>query len=284
MDSPALLHQLHCIPQHRQRTKSQEVHLQKPQFLNGGHGKLGSDRAVRSSGQRHQLLCRSGTDYHTCRMHRGMSWQAFQSLTHVNQMLYLRIRLIHLTQLRIDLQGTVNGNVQLIGNHLCKRIHIRIGQIHHSSHITDDSLGSQGTEGNNLHHLFGTVFAADIINHLLSSFEAEVNINIRHGNTFRIQKSFKQQIIFNGINIGNLQAVGNDTSCRRTTSRTYHNTVLLGIVNKVPNDQEIIHIAHGPDNTKLIIQTLPKALPGGAGRRIHILSVSFHKAVITKLI
>ena len=119
-------------------------------------------------------------------MHGGVSGKALQPPAHVNQVLYLFIRLIQLSQLRIDLQGAVNGDVKLIGDHFGKRIHISIWQVHHSSHIPDHALRCKRTEGDDLHHLLRAVFAAHIIDDLLPSLKAEVYIYIRHGYTLRI--------------------------------------------------------------------------------------------------
>ena len=35
-------------------------------------------------------------------------------------------------------------------------------------------------------------------------------------------------------------------------------SVAFGIINKIPDDEEIIHIAHAFDNAKLIIQPFPE--------------------------
>ena len=49
MDTLALFDQRHRVSKHGQGAKPQEIHFQKSQFLDGGHGKLRGDGAVRSS-------------------------------------------------------------------------------------------------------------------------------------------------------------------------------------------------------------------------------------------
>ena len=143
-----------------------------------------------------------------------MPGKALKTFAHVDQRMDLFVRLIKLTKLRIDLQRPVYGNIQFIGNHLGKIIHISIRQIHHPAYVPDHALGSKGTESYNLYYLFRPILPAHIINHLLPSFKAEVYIDIRHGNTLRVQKTLKQKIIFDGINIGNLQRIRNNTPGR----------------------------------------------------------------------
>ena len=52
-------------------------------------------------------------------------------------------------------------------------------------------------------------------------------------------------MIADWIDIRDLQTIGNDTSSRRTSSRTYHDIIGPRKVDKIPHDQEIIHITHG---------------------------------------
>ena len=119
-------------------------------------------------------------------MHGGVSRKSLKALAHVDEFLHLLIRLIHFPKLGINLKCPVYGDIQFIWNHLGKGVHVSIGKIHHTPHITDNTLGSQGTEGNDLNHLFRSVFPAHVINDLLPSLEAEVDINIGHGYTLRI--------------------------------------------------------------------------------------------------
>ena len=158
-------------------------------------------------------------------MHGGVPGKPLKTLAHIDQGPDLLISLVKLSQFRIDLKGSVNSDVQLIGDHLGKGIHIGIGQIHHPAHIPDYALCRQGTKGNDLNHLLRPIFTAYIVYDLLPSFVTEVNINIGHGNTLRIQETFKQKIISDGIDIGDLQRIGNNASRCRSTARPHHDPV-----------------------------------------------------------
>ena len=278
-----ILNKFYRIMDHSQCTQPQEIHFQQSQFFQCRHGKLGDDGTVGASGQRHEFIRRLLTDDHARRMHGGMSGQSFQALTHIDQMMHLLILLIKLSEFRVHFQRFAQGDVQFVGHHLGNGIHERIGQIHNTSHITDDTLGCQGTERNDLHHLVVAVFSAHIIDDFLSPFEAEVHINIGHGHTFRIQETFKQQIIMNGINVGDLQAICHDTSRSGTSSRSHRNPVFFRIVDEIPYDQEIVHISHSADDTQLVIQTFPQGLSGLPGRLVTV-TVTLCQSVITKLV
>ena len=133
-------------------------------------------------------------------MHGGVSWQSFQLFTHVDQIMNLLVFLIELPEFRIQFQRTTQSNIQLIGHHLGDTVSEIIGHIQYTRHIPDHTFGCQSTKSNDLYHLILTVFTFYILDNLLSSLIAEVNINIGHGYTLRIQKTLKQQIITDRVN------------------------------------------------------------------------------------
>mgnify|MGYP001092325516 CR=1 FL=1 len=57
-------------------------------------------------------------------------------------------------------------------------------------------------------NLIFAVFFHNVINDFLSSVDTEININIWHRYTFRIQESFKQQIVPKRLDIRNIQTIG----------------------------------------------------------------------------
>ena len=205
-----------------------------------------------------------------------MPGKSLQTLAHIDEYLNLFVGFVELSQLRIGLERPVYRDIQLVGDHFGDTVHIGIGQIHYPSHVPDYPLGRHGTEGHDLNHLLGTVLLSHIINDLLPSFKAEVNVDIGHGYTLGIQETFKQQVIFNRIDIGDFQAIGYDASCRRSSSRPHHDIITLGIINKIPYNEEIIHVTHAPDNIQFIIQPLLQ--------RAVILRITFLQTVAAELI
>ena len=85
------------------------------------------------------------------------------------------------------------------------------------------------------------------------------------------------------IDVGDLQAICHDASRRRSSSRSHGDPVLLGIIDEIPHDQEVVHISHSLNNTQLIIQALPESLSGLSGGLIAV-TVAFRQSVIAKLI
>ena len=73
-----------------------------------------------------------------------------------------------------------------------------------------------------------------------------------------------------------MQAVSGDTSRRASSSGPDHDVVLPGEIDVVPNDQEVIHIAHLADGVKLILQSLPQSAV--------VIRIALLHAVVAKLV
>ena len=254
------LRQLLRVLNNRQGAKPQKVHLQQSQFLQCRHGKLGRNRAVRGTGERDKFLHRPGGNDHAGSMHGGVSGQSLQSPCHVNQPVDLLIALVELLQLLIHAKRLVNRNIQLIGNHLGDHITAGIRQIHHSSDIPDDTARSHRSKGNDLDDPVFSVLPHHIVNDLLPPLEAEIYINIRHGNTLRVQEPLKQKVVFQRIQFGDVQGVRNQAARRTSPPRSDHNVMGLCKMDIIPDDKEIVHIPHLPYDFQLIVKTVTDLL------------------------
>ena len=193
-------------------------------------------------------------------MHGTVPRKPLQTLRHVDQVLYLLVIFIGPAQLRILLKRFIDRDVQLLGDHLRDTVHKRIGKIHHTPHVADHAPRRQSSESDDLHYPVLAVLAHHIIDDLLPSLIAEVHVDIGHGHTLRVQEPLKQELIADRVNGGDLQAVGDDASRRRPSSRSDRDPVVLRILDEIPYDKEIIHISHVPDRIKLIAQAVLQLL------------------------
>ena len=72
-----------------------------------------------------------------------------------------------------------------------------------------------------------------------------------------------------------MQAVGYDGSGTGTTARAHRNPGFLGIADKVPDNQVVIHVPHPADNADFVFQPLSVFLRG--------ILIPLGKAVLTQL-
>ena len=54
--------------------------------------------------------------------------------------------------------------------------------------IRDSPPGGHGAEGDDLGHVVGAVLVLDVLNDLLPPADAEVDVDVRHGDPLRVQK------------------------------------------------------------------------------------------------
>ena len=93
--------------------------------------------------------------------------------------------------------------------------------------------------------LFLTIFIRHPTKHITSPVIIKVNINIGQRNTVGIQKTLEQQIIFNRVNLRNLQAISYCRTGSRTTPRSNRHTHVTTCCNKVLHNQEVPREPHG---------------------------------------
>ena len=161
-------------------------------------------------------------------------------------------------------------------NHLGDTIHFVVGHVKRTTDIADRRLRRHRSERNDLCYVVDTISFGNVIDDFATFHIAKIDIDIRHRNTFGIQESLKEELIFERIDIADTQQVRNDTACRRTTSRADCDIMLSGILDKIPHDQEITGEPHLINDAQFIFQSRRHL-----GRRL--LSVSPSDAVFAKM-
>ena len=117
----------------------------------------------------------------------------------------------------------VDGDADGGGNHLGHAVHFAVGQVEGAAYVFDGGLGGHGVEGDDLRDLLAAVLAGDVVDHFAAAVHAEVDVDIRHGDAFGIEKAFEEQIVLQGIDVGDFHGVGNQRTGGRTTARADRN-------------------------------------------------------------
>ena len=82
-------------------------------------------------------------------------------------------------------------------------IHLPVWHLQYAAHIAQHSPCLQTTEGDDLRYLIAAIFILNIFDHFLAAILTEIDIEIWHGQTFRIKEAFEKQREAQGIKIGN---------------------------------------------------------------------------------
>ena len=145
-------------------------------------------------------------------------------------------------------------DLQYVRNQLCKPVGVRIRYTQNARNVANDRLCRHRSERNDLRNVAVPVLASDVIDDFLPAFVTEINVEIRHRDTLRIQKALKQQIILQRIDVGDIEEVRRKRRRAASASRSDHDVVRFGVMDEVPDDQVIIDKSHPLDHGKLVFE------------------------------
>ena len=134
-------------------------------------------------------------------MNSGVPHQAFEPAGNVDQFADLYLILIRLLQRGRIGQCLINRDIQSIRHHFGDAIYIAVRNIHRAANIFDCGFRSHGSEGDNLRDLLASVFTRHVVDDFAPPIHAEVNVDIRHRDAFRIQESLEEQFVLQRINV-----------------------------------------------------------------------------------
>ena len=131
----------------------------------------------------------------------------FPLIKHIAIMIFFFIRFIY--------------DKRTVRNHFTKAIRLIYRQMAYSGNIFNRAFCRHSPESNNMRNMIYAIAFLYILNDLITTFIVKIHINIRHRNSLGIEKTLKEQIIFDRIQIGNSKTIGNCRSCRRTSPRPH---------------------------------------------------------------
>ena len=260
-----------CIFQNREVAEAEKVHLEQAEFFQCGHRILADDRFIVLR-KRNILHHRFFRDHDSGGMGGGMAGHALQRPGDIDQLTDAVIAFIHVPQRFGEAQSFVQCHVDGHGDLL--RDHVGLCKCHgkHTPYIADRSAGGQRAESDDLGDMILPVDAVHIVDDFTPTVDAEVYVDIRHGNTFRVEKAFKEQTVFDRVNIGDVQAVGDNAPCSTSAPRTDRDALTFGVGNEVRNDEKIVHKPHLADHFQLVVQLGMDLRTGGKTFRESLLT------------
>ena len=186
----------------------------------------------------------------------SISGHSLQTHGRVDELFDPLIAIVHFFQLRADFQCFFQSNVQSGGHQLRNNIRFGIAEVQCTTHVTDGTTGSHGTEGSDLGHMVGTIFPHNILDHFTTALLTEIRIEVGHGHTFGVQESLENQRILHGVHFRNVHTICHNGSGAGTSARSNRDSLFLGVTDKVPDDQIIVDIAHAGNDANFVFQTV----------------------------
>ena len=185
-----------------------------------------------------------------------MTRQTFETLGHIDQFLDSSIILNQVFEIRILIQRFIERDMQFGGHHLRDLVHFRICHFHPAARVPNDSARRHRAERNDLRNVLAPVLFRDVVDHLSASVHAKVDIDVGQRHAFGIEETLKQQAVLQGIKIRDPHAIGHEAARGRTAARTDRDFVLTGIVNEIPDNEEVSRIFHALNDAHLFFEPL----------------------------
>ena len=96
-----------------------------------------------------------------------------------------------------------------------------------------------------------------MLDHPVAAFHAKVHVEIRHGDPLGVEEALKQQIIVDGIQVGDAQRVGHQRPGAGSPARPHRNALLLGPGDEFHDHQEVARKTRLVDDAELVRQAFP---------------------------
>ena len=152
----------------------------------------------------HVLVQRSRGDDYTRGMHAGVPRESLQRDRIVQQPVIALVVAIQLRHLGDLLDGLAHRQriVRLVRDQLGQRIGLGRREAEHAAHILHRGPRLERPEGHDLPNGVLPVLLADVVDHLAAPLEAEVDVDVRHRDAFRVQEALEQQVVDQGVDVG----------------------------------------------------------------------------------
>ena len=126
----------------------------------------------------------------------------------------------------------------------------------HAGHVLEARLGSHRAVSDDVRHFLLAVFLGDPVEDFVSSLIVEIDIYIGQGDTVGVEETLEQEVVLEGIDVGDFQAVGHHGTGRGSTSRTHGDAHAAGRRDEVLHDEEVAGEAHVAHHTELELDAL----------------------------
>ena len=71
-----------------------------------------------------------------------------------------------------------------------------------------------------------------MINDLAAATNAEVDVDVRHRDAARVKESLEEEVVLEGIDVSDSEAVSDQRAGRRPATRSHRNAVLFRVLTK----------------------------------------------------
>ena len=100
------------------------------------------------------------------------------------------------------------------------------------------------------------VFFLHVLDDAVAALIVKIHVDIRHRDAFGVQETLEQEVVPDGVQVGDAQAVGDGAAGRAATPRAYGDAVVFRPVDEVLDNEEVVREAHAGDGLQLKVDAL----------------------------
>ena len=173
------------VLQDREVPQAEKVHFEKAELLQRRHGEL-ADHGLVVFREGHIVRQGIAGDDHPRGVGGGVPGHALQRAGGVDEVFEALVPLVGFPQGLRDLQRLVEGHVQRVRHLLCHGVRLAVAYVQRPAHVPDGGPRRHGAEGDDLGDVVRAVLAVHIVDDLAPAADAEVHVDIRHGDALGI--------------------------------------------------------------------------------------------------
>ena len=207
---------------------------------------------MRPAIERRVLGDRLRCDDDACGVNRRVAGHPFEPSRDVEQLLDLRIVLLHLSQRLALVERLVERHVERCRNLLCHLVDVAERHLEDAADVADDRLRLHRPERDDLGDVLAAVLARDVLDDLAAPPLAEIDVDVRQRDPLRIQEPLEDEIEVDWIDVGDAQAIRDEAAGRRSTPRAHRYPLLARVADEVPHDQEVPGVLHLFDHVDFV--------------------------------
>src|SRR5262249_3686317 len=149
---------------------------------------------------------------------------------------------------------------------LAQLVDLSIRQLHHAADVAQHPTRLQRAKGDDLRHSLAAIVLLDVADDLVAAILAEIDVEVRHRDTLRIEEALKQQAEADWIEVGDGQRIGDKRAGAGAAAGADRNAFRLRPLDEVGDDEEVARIIHLFDDAELEVEPLAIVLWRAAGR------------------
>ena len=144
-----------------------------------------------------------------------------------------------------------------VGHLLGQLVRLVVRELHHAGGVLERTLGGERAVGDDLRDLVGPVFVDHVFDDLAPPLVVEVDVDIGERYAVGVEEALEQQVVFDGVHVGDARAIGNGASRRRSAARPHAHSHLAGSRGEILHDEEVARVARALDGLELEVEALP---------------------------